>query len=94
MNVFIGVLLQLHTWSNIFITSTIQLPSEFSSTDCLAHNFLTACFGLFGNTMNPEESVVFKILNLDSVCQSKLASHRPEMEHHILQFLCYSAYLL
>jgi hypothetical protein len=33
MNGFVAFLLQLHTWDNAFNTSTVQLPSEFSSTD-------------------------------------------------------------
>jgi hypothetical protein len=42
MNGFIGFLLQLHTWNNVFDTSTIQLPSEFSSTDGFSHHSSTA----------------------------------------------------
>jgi hypothetical protein len=49
MNGFTNVLSQLHTWNNVFSTSTLLLPSEFSSTDgfsaateYLTRNFSTA----------------------------------------------------
>jgi hypothetical protein len=86
MNGFIGVHLQLHTWNDVVNTSTIQLPSDFSSTDgfSAATECLTNC--------STEEPVVSRILILDSVSQPKLVSRGPEIEHHVLQFLCYSAY--
>jgi hypothetical protein len=49
---------------------------------------------LLGNKMDREESVVSRILILDSVCRPKLASRRPEVDHHVLRFLSYSAYPL
>jgi hypothetical protein len=65
MNRFIGVLLQLHTWNNVFNTSAIQLPSEFSSTDCLSHYPSTAkILYALGNTMSLEESIASRIVIL------------------------------
>jgi hypothetical protein len=75
---FIGVLLQLNRWNNVFNTSTLQLPPEFSSTDgfsaatqCLTHKlFIRKLLDLFGNTMNLEEPVVSRVTCLSGQSQS------------------------
>jgi hypothetical protein len=75
MNGCIGVLLQIRTRNDVSNTSTIQLSSEFFSTDsfstatvCLTHNstrLQTALLLYFlGNTMHLEGSVVSQILIL------------------------------
>jgi hypothetical protein len=74
MNEFIGVLLQLHTWSKVFNTSSIQLlPNSLRLTASqlrlkVSHIILLVCklLYLLGNTMNLEELVVSRILLLNS----------------------------
>jgi hypothetical protein len=87
MNGFIAILLQVHTRSNVFNTSTVQRPSEFSSaddfsaaTECLTHNStrlqLLCPLYLLGNTTNLEESVVSRILSLQLSSHSHLLPYQ------------------
>jgi hypothetical protein len=78
------------TYKNVFSTSTIKLPSEFSSTDRLTQLCDCTLLYLLGNTMNLEQSVVSRTRTLETVPRPKLASRGPETEHHALQFLLFS----
>jgi hypothetical protein len=51
----------------------------------ISHKIKTSTSALLGNTINLEESVVSRILTLDSVSRPELASHGPKTEHQVQQ---------